>query len=104
MKLFSYFSNESPIPQISIFYHSPIYVFLFICIFVKIKLNQSDDRISCHNSLITLLNCHMCFTLLTYQTLYTGYPQKYLQPFRILYQGVLEIRDGRISDNGPNWK
>ena len=58
-------------------------VFLFVCMFVKNQINQSEDEIYCHNSWITLLIYPRHFLLLTHSALYTGYP--HLQRFRILF-------------------
>ena len=72
---FLYFVTPPPLPRL----------FSFVCIFIKNQLNQSEDAIYCHHSSINLLTCPMRFILLTYQVKHTGYPQKYIEAFSILF-------------------
>ena len=59
------------VPHPSNFYilsASPLHLCVFIvCMFVKNQLNQSEEEIYCHISLITLLACRLCFILLTHR-------------------------------------
>lgn len=63
---------RSPInwePQLSTFFIFSVPHLLSFCLLIclsKNQLTQSEDKIYCHNSLITLLTCPMCFILSIY--------------------------------------